>query len=191
MKQKNEKNITNHRIIEEALKILDEKGREGLTMRRLAAALNVKAASLYHHVPNKQALIQKIVDGILSEARVLENESANWKEVSVTFSNKYRDVLRTHPGAISFVATHPVSAETGAELIYPLMTSMKKTKMTETQALHFIQSLAVFINGHALAEIGNWPEPPTAPQSYYDQWFVNGIKALILGFENQFDDQKG
>ena len=37
-------------VAAEALRILDEEGRAGLTMRKLAASLDVEAASLYTHV---------------------------------------------------------------------------------------------------------------------------------------------
>ena len=43
------------RILAAALALLTQDGLEGLTMRRLAASLGVKAASLYWHYAGKQA----------------------------------------------------------------------------------------------------------------------------------------
>ncbi|WP_255355826.1 TetR family transcriptional regulator, partial [Frankia sp. CpI1-P] len=49
------------------MRLADERGLAGLTMRRLAAELGVEAMSLYNHVANKRDLL----DGIA--ARVYES----------------------------------------------------------------------------------------------------------------------
>ena len=45
-----------------ATELLDEVGVEGLSMRALGARLGVEAMSLYHHVPNKEALLDEVVE---------------------------------------------------------------------------------------------------------------------------------
>ena len=47
--------IQREAVVARALDLLDEVGIEGLTMRRLADAMGIKAASLYWHFSNKQA----------------------------------------------------------------------------------------------------------------------------------------
>lgn len=49
-----------------ALQILDEFGLPDLTMRRLAAALDVQPSALYWHFPNKQTLLAELADRIVS-----------------------------------------------------------------------------------------------------------------------------
>lgn len=186
---KRQETLTHKKIIQAALAILDQKGEKGLTMRRLATALDVKAASIYHHIPNKDILIQKIVDYLIEKVFISSEKPENLTEAIYAFSMTYREILRRHPGAVPLVATNPVSVDKGAELVKPLLSVIKK-EITEEQALQMIQSIAVFINGHALAEVGNWPEPPTASQSYYNQWFETGITALIIGFKKQYKIDK-
>ncbi|BFM25383.1 TetR family transcriptional regulator BioQ [Microbacterium sp. che218] len=48
-----------------ALRILDEHGLPDLTMRRLAAALEVQPSALYWHFPNKQTLLAGLSDRIV------------------------------------------------------------------------------------------------------------------------------
>ena len=57
--------VTKDLLFRRALAIVDAEGLSALTMRRLAADLGVEAASLYHHVPNKQA----VLDGAVSVMR--------------------------------------------------------------------------------------------------------------------------
>lgn len=175
------------RIVQSALTILDTHGVTGLSMRRLGAELNVEAASLYHHVPNRDALIQKIIDTVSAKAVTISDVSVPWPKALYSFATKYKEALKMHPGVVPLVATHPVSTEAGNKLSTPLLETMEKAKVDHEQALFIIQSIAVFVIGHTLAEVGNWPDPPTAPQSYYDQWFETGISALINGFKLQYN----
>lgn len=55
-------------VAETALRILDEHGLAELTMRRLAAALDVQPSALYHHFENKQTLLAELADRIVARA---------------------------------------------------------------------------------------------------------------------------
>src|SRR5262247_3855400 len=54
-------------VVNAALALLDEVGLDELTMRRVAERLNVKAASLYRHVHNKEELLALLGDEISAE----------------------------------------------------------------------------------------------------------------------------
>lgn len=53
-------------VIECALRLLDDVGLPDLSMRRLAAELDVQPSALYWHFPNKQALLAAVADRILT-----------------------------------------------------------------------------------------------------------------------------
>lgn len=57
--------ITRLQILETALQLLETEGIDGLTMRKLADALNIKAASLYWHFSNKLSLVEGMADHIV------------------------------------------------------------------------------------------------------------------------------
>src|ERR1700679_3845351 len=54
-------------VLEAALRIVDEQGLERLTMRRLGAELGVDPMTVYHHVPDKAALFDGLVELVYSE----------------------------------------------------------------------------------------------------------------------------
>ncbi len=56
--------IDNTAILQAAINILNTKGLSALSMRALADQLNVKAASLYFHIKNKDELLEQISEGI-------------------------------------------------------------------------------------------------------------------------------
>jgi len=52
--------LTRERLVEAALRLVNEEGLDGLSMRALADKLDVKAASLYWHVRDRSELLESI-----------------------------------------------------------------------------------------------------------------------------------
>ncbi|MEU6235803.1 TetR/AcrR family transcriptional regulator C-terminal domain-containing protein [Kitasatospora sp. NPDC047058] len=52
-------------VVDTALRLLDETGLDGLTLRRIATELDVKAPALYWHFANKQALLDAMATEML------------------------------------------------------------------------------------------------------------------------------
>lgn len=59
-----------------ALQILDDEGLPELTMRRLAAALDVQPSALYWHFPNKQTLLAELADRIVGRGAAPDEGAA-------------------------------------------------------------------------------------------------------------------
>lgn len=57
-------NSTKERIVYESLRLFSEKGFDGVSMREIADAVDIKAASLYAHYKGKNAIYQAIVDAM-------------------------------------------------------------------------------------------------------------------------------
>jgi AcrR family transcriptional regulator len=53
---------TSERIAEEALKILEKEGEDAVSMRRVAYAVGITPMAIYHHFPNREALLNFVVD---------------------------------------------------------------------------------------------------------------------------------
>lgn len=59
--------LTRDRVLAAAMEIADAAGLDGLTMRRLAEDLGVEAMSLYHHFPNKGAILDGLLERTFAE----------------------------------------------------------------------------------------------------------------------------
>jgi AcrR family transcriptional regulator len=70
--------LTRERVLRAAIALADEGGVEGLSMRRLADELGVKAMSLYNHIANKEDLLEGILDTALAEIAV-PRPDADWR----------------------------------------------------------------------------------------------------------------
>lgn len=58
---------TEQRILDAATGLFYEKGYHAATMREIAAAVGIKAGSLYNHFPGKQELLARIAAGTMEE----------------------------------------------------------------------------------------------------------------------------
>jgi AcrR family transcriptional regulator len=59
--------LSKERVLGAAVELADTSGIEAVTMRKLAAELDVEAMSLYYHVANKEQLLDGMVDVVIGE----------------------------------------------------------------------------------------------------------------------------
>ncbi|MBV9231606.1 MAG: helix-turn-helix transcriptional regulator, partial [Chloroflexi bacterium] len=71
------KKIDQDLLVESAYELLEHEGVEAISMRRLAHLFNVRASSLYHHFPEKSALLSAVAEkGLFLLAAELERAAA-------------------------------------------------------------------------------------------------------------------
>lgn len=99
------------RVLDGATGLADRIGIEALTIRKLAAELEVKPMTIYHHVPSKDAIIGGIVDGVFGEIE-LPDADTDWKAALRHRCISMREVLSRHPWAAPLMEsrTSPGSA---------------------------------------------------------------------------------
>lgn len=85
-------------VVQAALALLDEVGLDGLTMRRLADRLGIKAASLYWHVRDKDDLLQLLADAICAPMQS-PDPALPWRERLAAAGRDYRRMLLAHRDA--------------------------------------------------------------------------------------------
>lgn len=99
--------LTRPRIFAAALELVDERGLQDLTMRRLGARLGVEAMSLYKHVPNKEAVVEGVRQLLLDELAALRaggTPTERWEDALGGVARAFREVCRRHPRALPLFA---------------------------------------------------------------------------------------
>ena len=90
--------LTADRVLAGAIELADRIGIELFTIRKLAAELNVKPMTIYHHVASKDSIIDGIVDVVFSEID-LPPIDTDWKTAIRQRCISARAVLARHPWA--------------------------------------------------------------------------------------------
>ncbi|GAB2664474.1 TetR/AcrR family transcriptional regulator [Saccharopolyspora gloriosae] len=103
--------LTPERIREHALVIIDTSGLEALSMRKLAEALGVRAASLYNHVATKEALLHDVANDVMATVDTT-GFAAGWTTGLLRWARSYRAALAAHPNLVPFMASGPARRET-------------------------------------------------------------------------------
>ena len=94
--------LTRARVLAAAVAVADEGGMGRVTMRRVAEALGVEAMSLYHHVANKEDLLDGMVDAVFDEM-VPPPAGAPWREALAEHARSTRRAMARHPWALGLM----------------------------------------------------------------------------------------
>jgi TetR/AcrR family tetracycline transcriptional repressor len=146
--------VTRARLLQAALDVVDAEGLEALTMRRLGRELGVEAMSLYHHVPNKGALLDALVGAVIAEIELPPVDAWEWDEALVAAGHAMREALLRHPGVVPVMATRPAFGhEEGLDLIEWLLTVAQRSGLGAIDTMYATRCLGIFVIGAVLAEV--------------------------------------
>lgn len=171
--------LTVDRILAAALELVDEHGLDALSMRRLARRLDVDPMSIYHHLPNKAAVISGLVELVFSQMQPPETGDDDWAEQVRAWVHAYHDLTRAHPHLVLQIVTDPAAVSRAAQLINePLHTALTRAGLPSAKIAGCAGMFVDYVNGFALAEVG---PPPAAGQSAAPAGFDTGLDIMLLG----------
>ncbi|GAA2700981.1 TetR/AcrR family transcriptional regulator C-terminal domain-containing protein [Actinoplanes palleronii] len=151
--------LTRERVLDAALDYVDAHGLPALSMRKLGAQLGVEAMSLYRHVPNKDALLDGLVDRVMETAftGLGAPSGDDWPAWLRAFAHGLRSALIAHPGVLPLAATRPVNSPDALRMSEGWLAAMRTAGLPLGRALDMVNVLATFTIGHTLAEVGQTP----------------------------------
>ena len=93
-------------VLAAALRLADEQGLDAVTMHAVARRLQVTPMALYRHVDDKNALLDGLVEVLLTEypSPLAEGE---WDERLTALADGVRDTARRHPAVFPLLLTRP------------------------------------------------------------------------------------
>lgn len=181
--------LTREELLEAATRILDEEGLSALTMRRLAAEVGVEAMSLYHHVPNKDALLDGVVEHVLRQMRVPDPMPEDWMDLMETMVAEFRRVLVDHPRVLPLVANRPPATPASAPYMRVPLEVLGRAGLPGEDVVALYQSLIAFTFGHSLLSVqsadGGVPSEEAVGElgqlleQWDDQTFRRSVRALM------------
>ncbi len=141
--------LTKERVLAAALAIADRDGHEGLSMRRVARALGAGAMSLYHHVADKDALLDELVDLVFAEIE-LPPEGAEWRAALRQRMRSAQDVLRRHPWAIALMESRTRPGPANLRQREAMLAVLRRAGFSVVAATHAQWVLDSYLYGYVL-----------------------------------------
>ena len=144
--------LSSELIYSTALQLIDESGLDALSMRKLAAELNVTPRSLYHYVPTKDALLREVYKVVLSELELPNPSDGDWQDNLRGLAHSFRALCQRHQNvAPYFLAGHkPVERDTA--IFEVLVGLLSAAGLPDTQIVAVSRNLVTFLTGYILAE---------------------------------------
>jgi TetR/AcrR family tetracycline transcriptional repressor len=153
--------LSRGRILDAALRLVDEDGMGALTMRRLGAELGVNPMSIYHHLPGKDAVISGLVELVFSGMGMRYPNGSPWQEQVYAWAEAYRDLVRSHPNLVlEIVASAAAVTEAVLLVNEPLYRALDEAGLPPAKVVQAADSVVDFVHGFALAEGAQPPERP-------------------------------
>ncbi len=98
-------------VVDAALEILKSDGLDAVTMRRVAAALDTGAASLYVYVSSRETLFQAMFDRVTAMIELEPPDPLRWRAQLHELLQRMRQVLAAHPGIAAMTLANPITTE--------------------------------------------------------------------------------
>lgn len=90
--------LSRRRIVLAALALAEAEGLAGLTMRSVAASLDVTPMSLYNHVADKAELLDLMLDFVIGDVvRASERDTGTWDQRLEALVRRYHALWERHP----------------------------------------------------------------------------------------------
>jgi AcrR family transcriptional regulator len=144
--------LSRERLLRGAIAVADNGGLGALTMRSLARELGVKPMSLYHHVANKDEILDGVVDIVFGEIE-LPSADADWRTAMRDRAISARNVLTRHPWATALMSsrTNPGPATLGHH--DAVIGTLRRAGFSVEMAAHAFSAIDSYVYGFALQEV--------------------------------------
>lgn len=191
------------RIVSAALSIVDHEGLKALSMRRLGSELGVDPMAVYYYLPNKQALLDAIVEAVMAAVDLSVIDCSQPPEERIFCAARaYADALLAHANALPILLVHgPVTAD-ALRPVELLTGILRDAGLPPEKALSGMNAIAAAVRGYAgmvserKASLKEWRafrrslpaaefpylvEALAASDRSFDHALEFGIRALVRG----------
>ena len=155
--------LDQQRILDAAVRFIDENGLRMLTMQRLGAYLGVEGMALYRYVPGREALLDGVVDTVVDELYgdpdVHLEAHSGWVDYLQRLAHGLRRIALAHPEVFPLVATRPPAAPwvrpplRSLRWIESLLDVMIRSGFSDENAAAVYRAFSSFLLGHLLLEV--------------------------------------
>ncbi|MEV4067533.1 TetR/AcrR family transcriptional regulator [Nonomuraea dietziae] len=139
-------------VLEAAIRVADRGGVEAITMRRVAQELGVEAMSLYHHVPNKDAILDGVVDAVFAAIELPSAECDDWRDAIRARAFSARAVLSQHSWALGLMDSRRNPGPATLRHHDAVLGVLRKAGFALPMAAHAVSLIDSYIGGFVLQE---------------------------------------
>lgn len=156
--------LSRERVLRGAIAVADASGIGSLTIRSLAQELRVKPMAIYHHVANKDEILDGVVDLVFGEIELPSTEG-DWRREMRRRAESARQVLGRHPWAIGLLDSRTSPGPATLRHLDAVIGTLRHAGFSVEMAAHAFTLLDSYVYGFALQEAAL---PFEAPETLTD-----------------------
>ncbi len=143
--------LSSDRIVEAAIAVADRDGLAGVSMRNVGRELGVEAMSLYHHIANKDALLDVLADSVVSMIELPEL-GRPWRPAMAHRAASARAVLAAHPWALGLIESRRTPGPALLRHHDTVLGCLRLDGFDVALAAHAFSAIDAYVYGFVLTE---------------------------------------
>ncbi|GGS65260.1 TetR/AcrR family transcriptional regulator C-terminal domain-containing protein [Streptomyces violaceus] len=136
-----------------AVALADAEGLEAVTMRRVAAQVGAGVMSLYSYAPDKDTLLELMVDHVSGELPSSAALTGDWRTDLKTIAHLQRANMLRHPWLPTALATRRSLGPNTLAFLEHALTALRPTGLDGAAKLEVFAQLTAFVAGHVTHEL--------------------------------------
>jgi AcrR family transcriptional regulator len=141
--------ISREAVLAAALRLADEQGLDAVTMHAVARHLQVTPMALYRHVDDKNALLDGLVELLLTEYPRAEGK---WDERLIALADGIRDTARRHPAVFPLLLTRPAVTPSARVVRDAVQAALREGGLPEAEVARAERLISTAVLGFAASE---------------------------------------
>jgi len=162
--------LSENAIVDAALVILKSEGLEAVTMRRVAAALDTGAASLYVYVSGREGLLQAIQDRVIATVELEAPDPSQWRAQLHSLLVRVRRAFVAHPGIAATAMAEPPGTEATLHLLENLLGILLAGGLDPQDAAWAADIFALVVNYAAIEADARRVDPQEQATELYQKF---------------------
>lgn len=152
--------LTREKIIEEAIRMIDENGLAAFSIRDLGRRLKVYPAAIYWHIGGSKAdLFGEISGGLTNNIMSRDDISDDWQETLRRLFHRFRARLHEHPNAAPLLGAQMRSnGAPNAAWVEIILTALDQAGFCGQGRVDAFNALVGCLEGYTTMELGPAPD---------------------------------
>lgn len=157
-------NLSAERVRTTALRLIEADGLDELSTRKLGRALGVEAMAIYWYYPSKEALLDAVVDLLISKLDVspMTSEDGDWIDALRKLAHAYRAIAHAYPNAFPLLAMRRFGTEGTYAFLESLFTLARRQGLDDRTTARWFRLVSSYCSGAALDELAGRREAEQA-----------------------------
>ncbi len=177
-RQPRRRTLTRESIVDAAVVIADRDGLDTVSIRSVAAWLNVRPMSLYGHVSSKDDLLDLMFDKVAGESVVGDELPQHWRSALEAIARRTRDQGLAHPWTIELMVDRMQLGPNTLRVLDEWMRALKPLSLTDEAAWGIATTINDYTVGYVIRVSAQRRAVPSDPKARRE-WTSSVNKYLI------------